>query len=1100
MVLDVIDRSLREWGTPVATIFSLAVLLPGVAPGGTVTRQVLVHFNGTLTGGSAYALGAGEIDVTGTFRKNGSATIAGGVADVPGNVDSSSGFLFSAASLPALTTTNWVSEAILVPDVPTASQPGTFNHLLDVQGDVFYRYNGNGAAKISQIGYWNGSVEPTATVPSLPTTQYSHIALTWAAATRTLTGYLNGVSVGSVLSPSVFATPSTNVGYGFFARTGFLNRAFDGKLAAVAFSTYAGTFNPGFGTGFDFQLDPNNVSAPALEVVVNTVSGDVQIVNNTAAPIALQGYELTSAAGSLDVTSNGWHSLADQNLDPVLGGDGPGKTWQEGAHPTAHALLEGFLLGSTSIPVGGSLSLGRAYDEVVAGRDLVFRYRIASQSGLVLGEVVYDDTPPPILIGDYNNNGVVDAADYTVWRDRYSGTGPLANDPTPETIDESDFQAWKQNFGNQATGGGSRSRAAVVPELASASAIMVAALLLSGTRRPLAGVLLFALVVGLAAPTASAQAPPAAYLRTPAPRQLAWHQMEYYAFIHFGHNTFTDEEWGWSQSTPDVFNPTSLDTDQWARSFADAGMTGMILTAKHHDGMALWDTDTTQYKVANGTWAQNRVAQGLDANVVRMAAESAKKFGLKFGVYLSPWDMHRDPAVAKAHLAGTIYDEPQIFGDATPGDYNNLYAQQLTELVTMQLSDGSPIELFEVWLDGASGSSTVQTFDWNRFRDIIRTHQPNAVMWGHQGVDARWVGNEDGFTVPTNWHTISRTQDQAHYSGTQLQSGVRDGLYWTPAEADARLRSGWFYHPNEDPKSADELMTMYRQTVGRSINLLLDVPPDATGRIVQEDIDALMQFRQQRDAFLDRQLVTLGLATTASSVRGGNNSLFGPANVIDGDANTYWTMNDGQTTGSFEIDLGGVRAVDAFVVQEHIALGQRIGGYAIDAFVNGAFQTVVTGTSLGYQRIDTLGAPVETTRIRFRVTQANAVPLIQEFQVLGVEVFGAIGDLNLDSLIDLADWQLYLAGVGADLSGLSPLEQFQLGDLNNDGKNDLVDFDLFVSAYDGAHGAGALAADLSAPEPRAAALAGFGGMLLAGVSRSRISSGQASVFGWERKD
>ena len=330
---------------------------------------------------------------------------------------------------------------------------------------------------------------------------------------------------------------------------------------------------------------------------------------------------------------------------------------------------------------------------------------------------------------------------------------------------------------------------------------------------------------------------------------------------------------------------------------------------------------------------------------------------------------------------------------------------------------------------------------------------------------------------------------------------MRDGLYWTPAEADARLRSGWFYHANENPKSADELMQMYLQSVGRSVNLLLDVPPDATGKIVQEDIDALVEFKAERDAFLDRELVTPELAITASSVRGGNNALFGPANVIDGDAETYWTMNDGQTTGSFEIDLGGVREIEAFVVQEHIALGQRIGGYAIDAFVNGAFQTVVTGTSLGYKRIDTLGSPVETTRIRFRVTQANAVPLIESFQVLGVEVFGAIGDLNLDSMIDLADWQLYIAGVGADLAGLSPLQRFQMGDLNDDGRNDLADFDLFVTAYDGAHGAGALLADLTVPEPRSVALACFGGLLLACVpAGGRRSFSKVGVFRWDRKE
>lgn len=587
-------------------------------------------------------------------------------------------------------------------------------------------------------------------------------------------------------------------------------------------------------------------------------------------------------------------------------------------------------------------------------------------------------------------------------------------------------------------------------------------------------------IAGVAlASVAMAQSPPAVYLQTPAPRQLAWHEQEYYAFLHFGHNTFTDEEWGWSQSTPDVFNPTSLDTDQWAQTFVDAGMTGMILTAKHHDGMALWDTATTEYKVANGTWAQNRAALGLDANVVRMAAESAKSHGLKFGVYLSPWDMHRDPAVSKPHLSGTIYDEPQIFGDTTPGDYNDLYAQQLTELVTMQLSDGSQIEISEVWLDGASGSNTVQTFDWTRFRDIIRQYQPNAVMWGGQGVDARWVGNEDGYTVPTNWHTISRTQDETRYSGSQLQTGVRDGLYWTPAESDARLRSGWFYHDNEDPKSADALMQMYLQTVGRSVNLLLDVPPDQEGKIAQEDVDALTQFKGMRDEFLNRELLTPDLTISASSVRGENEELFGPGNIIDDDSDTYWTMDDGQTTGSFEVYLGATRKVDAFIVQEYIALGQRIGGYAIDAFLNGSFQTVVTGTSMGYKRIDKLATGVETDRIRFRVTQSNAVPLISSFQVLGEEVLGATGDLDLNGSINLLDWQLYIAGVGADLMGLTPLEAFQMGDMNGDGRNDLEDLDLFITAYDGAHGPGAFATlQVAIPEPRSTWLVSVAGVYM----------------------
>ncbi|KAH7311293.1 alpha-L-fucosidase 1 [Stachybotrys elegans] len=476
---------------------------------------------------------------------------------------------------------------------------------------------------------------------------------------------------------------------------------------------------------------------------------------------------------------------------------------------------------------------------------------------------------------------------------------------------------------------------------------------------------------------------PAAYLRTPEPRQVDWHQLEYYAFIHFGHNTFTNEEWGRSQSTPDVFNPTNLDTDQWAEEFSKAGFKGMILTAKHHDGMALWNTTTTAYKIENSVWAANRTAQRLETDVVRLAAASAKKYGLRFGVYLSPWDMHRDPAMPKPHLVGTIYDEPQIFGDSNPGDYNEFYSQQLTELVTMKHHDGSQIDLFEIWLDGASGSSTRQTFAWTMFRDIIRKHQPGALMWGHQGVDARWVGNEEGYSLETNWHTINSTQDDARLSEDALMLGVRDGLYWTPAESDARIRDGWFWHSDEHPKSGEALMEMYLETVGRSVTLLLDVPPNTQGLIEKEDIESLRRFRDLRESFLEQALLHPETNVTASSIRGNNEGLYGPEKVLDGNPTTYWTMDDGQLTGWVEIDLGRVCSIEGFVTQEHIALGQRIGGYSFDALVDGGFKTVVNGTSLGYKRIDTLSSGLKTSRIRFRVTQSNAVPLVQSIQVLG---------------------------------------------------------------------------------------------------------------------
>jgi hypothetical protein len=483
--LETTKSSLREWGAPVAICFGMLVAVAAPAGAATVTRQVFIHFDGTLSGGNTYTLAPGELDVTGTFRKNGSATIAAGVADVPGNVSDSSGFLFSAASLPALTTTNWVSEAVVLPDAPAAGQPGTFNNVLDVRGDLFYRYNGNSAApKFTQFGFWDGSTEPSKTVPELSTERYSHVALVWNAGSRTLEGFVDGVSQGTVSSGNVFATPSVNVGYGFFARTGFLNRAFDGKLAGVAFSTFAGAFAPGFGSGGDFQLNPAGTPALTLELVVNTISGEVKIQNNTQSPIDLKGYELTSVLGSLDVTGDGWRSLQDQNIDPVSGGDGPGETWQEGANPSAHNLFEGFLLGSSVIAPGEGLSLGRAYNEVLAGEDLIFNYRRASVSGVVAGVVRFDETPPAPLYGDYNNNGRVDAADYTLWRDRLNTSATLPNDETLGTVSESDYAVWKAHFGESdgSGAGNGATQTFAVPELSTLLLGVLAFGLISGAR------------------------------------------------------------------------------------------------------------------------------------------------------------------------------------------------------------------------------------------------------------------------------------------------------------------------------------------------------------------------------------------------------------------------------------------------------------------------------------------------------------------------------------------------------------------------------------------------------------------------------------------
>jgi alpha-L-fucosidase len=794
-----------------------------------------------------------------------------------------------------------------------------------------------------------------------------------------------------------------------------------------------------------------SASIPTLGLLVNSSSGATFMINNSANAIIFRGYEVTSARGSLDVSTTGWTSFADQGIS-VAGADA-GQHWEEGGSPSSNGLFEGFLLGSTNLEPSALLSLGRAYNTTVNARDLVFIYRLASVPGVVNGSVQYVTAQPPIS-GDYDDDKVIGGSDFLCWQRALGANTSLPNDATPGSVSAADLMLWKSNLGFSY----STPASGAVPEPVAAMLAILGSIVLAFlcNRRQTVLLILLALPIGLSDSStqfARAQSPPASFGILPSSRQLDWQALEFYAFVHFGPNTYTDEEWGRSQSLPDVFNPTNSDTDQWAKSIADAGMKGMILTVKHHDGMTLWDSATTTYKIENSQWAQQRNAQGLDTNVMRMAAESCRKYGIKFGIYLSPWDLNRDPQFPKPQLAGTIYDLPQIYGDDTPGDYNDLYAAQLTEACTMTYNDGTPIDLFEIWLDGAHFSDTFQTYDSGRFRDIIHQYQPNAVLWGHGG-EARWSGT-DNEIGDVNWHR----------SNSPIGNGDRYGNQWLPAEPSANLRAGFFYHSYETPKSVPALMDIYLKTVGRSVDLLFSVAPNRAGGIEQVDIDRMQEFKHARDEVLLDDLLSSQSPITASAVRGGNQALFGPQKVLDCQPDTYWTMNDGQTTGSFEISLGGMRDVDGFVVQEYIALGQRIGGYAIDAFVNGAYQTVVDGVSLGYQRIGLLDAPITTDKIRFRVTQSDATPIISNFRVLGDVSTSLAGDLDLNGVVNVADWKLFLQGAGVSFSGMSSLNAFKLGDLNRDRKNDIKDFDLFMTTFEARNGQGAIAAMIAVAEP-----------------------------------
>ncbi|HNW22275.1 MAG TPA: alpha-L-fucosidase, partial [Bacteroidales bacterium] len=387
-------------------------------------------------------------------------------------------------------------------------------------------------------------------------------------------------------------------------------------------------------------------------------------------------------------------------------------------------------------------------------------------------------------------------------------------------------------------------------------------------------------------------APVKAHGPVPTPEQLEWQKMEYYMFVHFGPNTFTGVEWGNGAEDPAVFNPRALDCRQWARTAKNAGMQGIIITAKHHDGFCLWPSRYSDHTVRNSPW---RSGQG---DVLAELSAACREYGLKFGVYLSPWDRN-NPA----------YGTPE---------YNRLFANTLTEVLTSY----GPV--FEQWFDGACGDLVSSPYDWSLFNSTVQEHQPGALIFSDVGPGCRWVGNERGFAGETNWSTLDTsgfTPGRGAPSTIILNSGQRGAPYWIPVEADVSLRPGWFYNPDTDNslKSVEELMDIYFGSVGRNANLLLNVPPDTRGRIPAGDSLRLMEFRQRRDEVFSRDLAR-GDAAFATSVRNDGSRKFRPDNVTDADYDTYWIPEEGITTAALTIDLGKEENFSALMLQEYIPL------------------------------------------------------------------------------------------------------------------------------------------------------------------------------------
>lgn len=447
----------------------------------------------------------------------------------------------------------------------------------------------------------------------------------------------------------------------------------------------------------------------------------------------------------------------------------------------------------------------------------------------------------------------------------------------------------------------------------------------------------------LAAPIGDSPRPTAA--------QLAWQRMETNAFVHFGPNTFTGEEWGSGREDPGAFHPRAFDARQWVRTFKAAGFKGVILTAKHHDGFCLWPSKLSTHTVAASTW---RDGQG---DVLRELADACREEGLKLGVYLSPWDRNHP-----------TYGTPE---------YNEVFAGMLEEVL------GGYGPIFEVWFDGANGegpNGRRQEYDWPLFISTVRRLQPDAVIFSDAGPDIRWVGNERGQAPLTTWSLIDR---ERYRPGTplshELGEGSRYGANWVPPECDVSIRPGWFHRPEEDTrvKSASRLFALYEQSVGRNCTLLLNVPPDQRGLIAETDAAAIAGMRALLDRVYGESLAD-GAAASADSTNAEGHA---PSQVLDGSLDTYWSPAGASSSDPvLTIRLPEPRAIDRVLLQEAIALGQHVAGFIVEAEVDGRWIRAATGTTIGHKRILPV-PPMTASAVRVRIMDSDGPPAIAELSL-----------------------------------------------------------------------------------------------------------------------
>ena len=456
----------------------------------------------------------------------------------------------------------------------------------------------------------------------------------------------------------------------------------------------------------------------------------------------------------------------------------------------------------------------------------------------------------------------------------------------------------------------------------------------------------------------------------PSARQLAWQELEMTAFLHFGINTFTGREWGDGSEDPAIFNPEKLDADQWVKALKDGGFKLVIITAKHHDGFCLWPTATTKHSVASSLWRDGK------GDVVKELREACDKYGMKFGVYLSPWDRNAE-----------------CYGDSPA--YNDFFVQQLTELLT------NYGEVHEVWFDGACAegpNGKQQVYDWARYYDVIHKLQPNAVT-AIMGDDVRWVGNEKGLGRECEWSaTVLPPGGYANADSIKNALGLKETgadlgsrelvakaseMFWYPSEVDVSIRPGWFYHPEQDSevKSLAKLVDIYYESVGRNSVLLLNIPPNTDGLLCEIDVQRIKELNEYITKNFANDLLTT----------------FTPASVEKG--------------GEVVCELPQATKVNSITIQEDITKGQRVESFTVSAMVDGNWVEVGSGSTIGYKRMLRFPA-VNATALKLTVNETRNTANIKKISAYCVEELTAAYEGETVSDIQVDKWTVKSATGG----------------------------------------------------------------------------------------